>query len=190
LSGNEIFVDGGAFTGDTAKIFFDKVKGVYKGYYGFEPDKKNAEQLRIFLGSTKNATVLEKGLWSNDDVLSFDSGKDTGSTISDNGSVTISVTSLDNVFKDKPESEFPTFIKMDIEGAEKQALIGAENIIKATHPKLAICVYHKVEDIYELPELIMSYFNGYKLYLRHYNKCSLSETVLYAIPSDVLQELK
>ena len=72
------------------------------------------------------------------------------------------MTALDMFFQ---EREAPTFIKMDIEGAEKEALIGAEQIIRCHKPKLAICVYHKPEDIYVLPELINSFREDYRFYL-------------------------
>ena len=73
-----------------------------------------------------------------------------------------------------------TFIKMDIEGSEIPALRGAKEIIETQKPKLAICVYHKPEDIWEIPELILDYVPEYRLYLRHYS-ITYTETVLYAI---------
>lgn len=78
------------------------------------------------------------------------------------------------------EGEPVTFIKMDVEGAEREALIGAERTIRKYAPKLAISVYHRPEDIWELPEIILRYNPDYQLFLRHYslNSC---ETVLYAV---------
>ena len=69
---------------------------------------------------------------------------------------------------------------MDIEGAEKEALIGCEQIIKAQKPKLAISIYHKPEDIIEIPELILSYCDSYRLFLRHYT-FGITDTILYAV---------
>jgi hypothetical protein len=69
---------------------------------------------------------------------------------------------------------------MDIEGAELEAIKGAKRIIEEQKPKLAICVYHKPEDIWELPELILSYNKEYKFYIRHYSYKD-NETVLYAV---------
>lgn len=72
-----------------------------------------------------------------------------------------------------------TFIKMDIEGAEYQSLLGASEMIKKYKPKLAVCLYHKLEDIIEIPYIILSMNPDYKLAIRHYTTCSW-ETVLYA----------
>ena len=72
-----------------------------------------------------------------------------------------------------------SFVKMDIEGAELEALIGAKDIIKKFKPKMAISIYHKPEDIITLPSIIMEYCDDYRFMLRHYSS-TLSETVLYA----------
>ena len=71
-------------------------------------------------------------------------------------------------------------IKMDIEGAEKKALMGAEKIIKKHKPRLAVCVYHNFEDFLEIPELIINMVPEYKLYLRHKSN-SGTDTILYAV---------
>lgn len=75
-----------------------------------------------------------------------------------------------------------TFIKMDIEGAEYEALLGAKETIQKNKPKLAISIYHKPEDIISIPKLIKSMVPNYRLYIRHYSNAD-NETVLYAIPS-------
>ena len=78
------------------------------------------------------------------------------------------------------EDEPITFIKMDLEGAEYEALIGAKKIIKKWKPKLAISLYHKPEDVWELPSLILDMNPSYSLYLSHYS-IATAETVLYAL---------
>ena len=87
----------------------------------------------------------------------------------------ISTVRMDDVIK-----EPVTFIKMDIEGSEYRALLGARNIIESYKPKLAISIYHKSEDIWQLPQLILEMNSEYKLYLRHYSTAA-AETVMYAI---------
>ncbi len=91
--------------------------------------------------------------------------------------IEIPVCALDEICVDNDVS----FIKMDIEGSEKNALIGAENTIRRCKPKLAISIYHKNEDIWELPEMILQMNENYRLYLRHYSLAG-EDTVLYAIP--------
>ena len=73
------------------------------------------------------------------------------------------------------------FIKMDIEGAELYALKGARNTIETYHPILAICVYHRREDLITIPEYIRTLYEGYKFYIRAYSLYS-TELVLYAVP--------
>ena len=85
------------------------------------------------------------------------------------------LTAIDNVVGD----ERVTFIKMDVEGAELKSLMGARNTIIKNHPRLAICAYHKPEDLYELPGYILSIVPEYKFLLRHYSSNNW-ETVLYA----------
>ena len=96
--------------------------------------------------------------------------------ISENGSNVVIVDSIDNVCgKDRV-----TFIKMDIEGSEAKALRGAEKTIRRDKPRLAISIYHKPEDYFEIPFLIKEMVPEYKLYIRHhtFNK---NNTVVYAV---------
>lgn len=86
--------------------------------------------------------------------------------------------SLDTYFKS--EDFLPTFIKLDIEGSEKEALVGSREIIQQIRPKLAICVYHKIEDIYVVPEFLLKHMPSYHFTLRHYSPDN-DGTVLYAI---------
>ena len=174
----EIFVDGGMYTGDTAECFFEWVGVNYTHYYGFEPDGENYSFAMKNLEGRRNVTIIQKGLWSGETQLSFSGNLTSSSKLTDEESAgSIGVISLDEYFIDK---EPPTFIKMDIEGAEFEALKGAERIIRENKPKLAVCAYHKPEDIYTLPELIKSFCVDYQFYLRHYTNF-IYETVLYAL---------
>jgi FkbM family methyltransferase len=186
LDADEVFIDGGAFNGDTAEIFIEQTKlvngGGYRHIYSFEPDASAYEAAVRNLNKYKDVNVICKGLWSRDTELHFysDGGNASSSFVIGNCSSSVQVTSIDSFFKDKYDEELPTFIKMDIEGAEKEALIGAEKAIRRKHPKLAICVYHKPQDIYELPKIIHEIDPGYRFYLQ---QCSegFYDTVLYAV---------
>lgn len=174
---NEIFVDVGCYDGLSAAFFNDWCKG--KGFsYCFEPDKTNIERIHRILKNKGITTyeLIDKGVWSEVGKLGFVSTGNSVSHVSDDENAgSIDVVSLDSVLSDKRV----TFIKMDIEGAELEALKGAKRIIEEQKPKLAICVYHKPQDIWELPELILEYNKDYQFYIRHYSYKD-NETVLYA----------
>ena len=120
--------------------------------------------------------MINSGLWKENDILHFNAEGDGGSAINENGSSSVSVVSLDDVL----DGQRVSFIKMDIEGAELEALKGAKESIIAHRPRLAICIYHKPEDILEIPLYLQSLVPDYKFYIRHYSNYTI-ETVLYAI---------
>ncbi|MEE0596044.1 MAG: FkbM family methyltransferase [Agathobacter sp.] len=180
---DEVFVDCGAYHGETSEQFIKWCGKKYKHIYCFEPDRNNLEQCCKNLSDNmpdEKYTVINKGTWSEERCLAFSDSSDEASHITENGNEKIEVCSLDEELYER-RKERVTFIKMDIEGAELESLKGAGRIIREQKPKLAICVYHKKEDIFDIPEYILSLNPKYKLYLRHY---TLGEwdTVLYAIP--------
>jgi FkbM family methyltransferase len=178
MSEMEVFVDGGMYIGDTAEIFFKNTHNTFNHYYGFEPEEKIYFCACNLLSDIKNTTLVQKGLYSNETQLRFNTGRSSASHIDVSGDCVIELTSIDSFFSNKPHP--PTFIKLDIEGSEFEALKGAEIIIRKHKPKLAICAYHKPEDVFALPELIKSFRDDYVFYLRHYSNF-IFETVLYAI---------
>ena len=172
---NEIVVDAGCFDGDTAKRFLkwggDRIKRVYT----FELNPKNAEACEKDLAKFDKITLVKKGTWDKEDILFFSDGG-AGSGVKYEGENKAYLTTIDNVVRD----DKVTFIKMDVEGAELKSLVGARNTIIKNHPRLAICVYHKISDVYEIPEYILSIVPEYRFFLRHYNATHHWETVLYA----------
>ena len=150
---------------------------VQKTIFAFEPDENNFRKCKSVLERIDNVSyqLIPKGLWNSEAVLDFCASSNEGSRFVAGGGTCIPVTSLDAVIDGKV-----TFIKMDIEGAEYEALKGAERLIREYKPKLAVSVYHKPEDIWELPGLILSFCPEYTFYLRHYSLSS-EETVLYAV---------
>lgn len=172
----EIFVDGGCYDGSTSVHFWEWCHGNGE-VYAFEPDKKNYMKCKQkFESHAIPYNLFNNGLWNENSILKFNETANMSSAILEEGNSLIEVVSLDSVMKDI----VPTFIKMDIEGTELNALRGAKNIIESRKPKLAICVYHKDEDIIEVPNLILQLNEEYTLYLRHYSLVNY-ETVLYAI---------
>lgn len=177
VSKEDYVIDCGAFTGDTLESCLKITNGEIAGYYAFEPDNINFEKLKNTSRKYENIELIKKGAYSKTCVLHFSGTNNSSSKIIEEGDIEISVTSIDEKLKNKKV----TFVKMDIEGSEKEALIGAQNTIVEQKPVLAISVYHKFNDIYEIPFLIKSFGVSYKYYLRHYTETS-GETILYAVP--------
>lgn len=183
LEDNEVFIDGGCLDFETSFQFLKRMKEKQrkiKKIYSFEPDAINLEKCKKKIKelNVEDVEVVNAGLWNKDTYLEFRADGDSGSCIIETFSQEknkVKVTALDNIVKEKV-----TFIKFDIEGAELKALQGAEKIILRDKPKLAISVYHKNEDMWEIPYYIKSLVSEYKLYIRHYSNCEW-ETVLYAV---------
>lgn len=177
----EFFVDAGCFDGLTTQAFFRWCKT--KGYaYCFEPDSRNAAAVRKNLTNYAGQYELaEKALWSGKKKLYIDARGDCASSVrvgnGTNGNHTAAAVALDDYLAGKQV----TYIKMDVEGAEAEVLKGARNTIISCRPRLAVSIYHKTEDIFVLPELILAYYSGYRFYMRHYS-FSDYDTVLYAVP--------
>ena len=186
LDNNEVFIDGGAFNGDTTEDFIYRFKGDMFHVHAFEPSKANYDKATARFGANPNISLVQKGLWSECTELVFSEMPTVlsgSSLVRREGCVVeyeVQVTSLDGYFEGRSNENLPTFIKMDIEGAEKEALIGAAKIIKKCKPKLAICAYHKTEDIYTLPKTILNIRNDYKFALRQHAYGKL-DTMLYAV---------
>jgi FkbM family methyltransferase len=183
---DEVFVDCGAYDGDSVRAFIARRRGVFKTAVALEPDPQN------FAGLLRYVQGAEPGLRerlvprplaaaSHNGVLSFDVHGDMSSTATSTGTVTLDCARLDDVLADYP----PTYIKMDIEGAELDALEGARNVIAAHRPVLAICAYHKKNDLWEIPQKIKSLCADYKVFLRLYAE-DCWELVCYAVPPERL----
>ena len=91
------------------------------------------------------------------------------------GNIIIETDILDNIVK-----EPLSYIKMDVEGWESKVIEGAKNTIKTYKPTLAVCVYHKCNDFWAIPEQILSIRDDYKIFLRHYTE-GITETVMYFV---------
>lgn len=176
---DEIFVDGGCYDGSTSRLFAEWCGGNYCKIYAFEPDVENYNRCKDLESRIKDLKLINKGLWSKASVLRFAGDGSQGSRLvgEDAADVTeVSVASIDEtVAGDKV-----TFIKLDVEGAELEALKGAKDTIRQYHPKLVVSIYHKKEDIWEIPAYILSLCDDYRFYIRHY-QFSENETILYAV---------
>lgn len=169
-----VFVDGGAYDGETVRQFQRFQDNCFKKVYSFEMDKENFD--RIDKGKFDNrVNFLNYGLWNERKTVSF-IAQSRSSEIAEEGNAVAECISLDEVIA---EGEKVTFIKMDIEGAEQNALLGAKRILTEDKPQLAICLYHSLADLWEIPFLIHDMVPEYKFLIRHHSP-TYEETVLYA----------
>lgn len=161
---DECYVDIGAYDGDSIHAFMKAADGKFQQIYGFEPDPDNYTRLRQdeAIQSNNRIQILNQGISCEEKTAGIVS-EGTGSHITESPG-TVKLDSLDHTLKDKRV----TFIKMDIEGAEQDGLEGAKHIISSQHPKLAVSVYHRLDDMWKIPGYIKKLCQDYKLYLRHH----------------------
>ena len=189
LTDNETYVDVGCYDGDTIKQFNSVCSGKYNKIYGFEPHSENYKTTLRTVESLKmqNVHIFPEGAWSSKSVQPFIShygevSNSVGARIIEHGDMHVNTTTIDDALSD----ENVTYIKMDIEGSELNALKGAKDTIIRCKPKLAVCLYHKPEDIIEIPLFLYSIMPECKYYIRHHNyvreAANLAHnTVLYAV---------
>lgn len=185
---NEVFVDLGAWCGDTVEryLIFHGGENVKK-IYAFEPYIKSFNALKIRTerlikewGFEENQIIpVNMGIGDKEIKISYKQGSLTESGgylcegASGMGNSFCNTTSLDSYFKEKID-----FIKADIEGYEVKMIMGAQRIIKSYKPKLAICIYHSPADLFLIPEMIKKLVPEYKMKIRHHSR-TFYETVLY-----------
>jgi len=174
----EILIDAGCCDLNSCRQFKKYCKHVKK-IYAFEPDPKCYQVCleRKTREAFSEVELLPYGVWSKQTALSFEATSDGISHICEEGKTRIRAVSIDETIN---SADKITMIKMDIEGSELEALKGAKKTILRDKPKLAICIYHKPEDMIEIPLYIKRLVPEYRLYVRHHSN-SASETVLYAV---------
>lgn len=174
---DEIFIDAGSYDGDTLLEYIKWSGKNHKKAYCMELQSDMVEKIKhkIEVNDIPNICIENKAAWSKTEDLYFVEN-DAGSGVRGAGKTYIKAIDIDSMVGD----DKVTFIKMDIEGAELEALAGAQNTIKKHRPRLAICIYHKPSDIVLIADYILSLNPDYKFIIRHYAS-NMWETVLYAI---------
>lgn len=176
---HQVFVDCGACWGETV-VSYIETYGDYDKIYAYEPAPENYRKMVEELKEYKNVILWNRGVSDQMGEMKFTTHMpESANRLNPLGDQSVMISTVD---KDIPEKI--TFLKMDIESAEPNALLGAQRHIQEDHPELAICVYHTITDIRTIPEIIYSMNPNQKFYLRHHGKNSVEETVLYASPND------
>ncbi len=171
-----VFVDGGAYDGDTAEAF-RLINGPSRRIHAFELDPDIAKRATARLAKYPEAVVHPLGLSDKRSQLFFSRTGITDGKLAKTGECSVEVAAIDEVV-----TEAITFIKLDVEGYEKEAIVGAERQIRNNLPLIALAVYHKACDPWSLPLQITSLNSTYKFYMRHYTQVAF-ETVIYAVPA-------
>lgn len=176
--GHECFADLGAYNGDTIRELLSYTDGAYDSITALEPDKRNFNKLSRYAEEclTGKVELVQAGGWSEDTVLTFAAKAGRNSALAKQG-IPTQMRSLDSVLGGAP----CTMLKLDVEGAEHQALLGAAQAIKSHHPRLNVACYHRNEDLFDLPALLKELDPSYKLYLRHHPYVPAWDVNLYAV---------
>lgn len=161
---DEVFVDCGAYVGDTVIDFIDAYGSEYKRIYAYELTQKTFKDLEQNTKDYKNIVLRNVGVSDKEGIISMLEipGSEFANRLYRGGAIKTPVVSLDNDIKEKI-----TFIKMDIEGGELDALRGAQNHIRTNRPKLAVSLYHSLPELLDIPALIHEINPNYKFYFRH-----------------------
>jgi FkbM family methyltransferase len=177
------FVDGGAYDGDTL-VAMKKAGCDFAAVAAFEPDPHNYARLAAAARDDdfgQDIAVFPCGLGSHTEQVRFRSQGLASSSISQEGDAIIQVVSLDDC---APRFR-PNYVKLDIEGAEADALRGMATTIRESRPALAVCVYHKPSDLWELPTLVDELLPDSSLHLRAHAWNGF-DLVLYAVPREMV----
>jgi len=181
----DVVIDAGGCYGDTALYFAHEVGENGKVYsFEFLPENLVVFEQNMSLNPelSDRINLVKMPLWSKSGEQLFVEGSGPGTRVVPNashlGATRVETIMIDDLVSSE-KLDHVDFIKMDIEGAELESLRGAENTIRQFRPKLAISVYHKFNDLWEIPQYIDSLGLGYRFALRHFT-IHAEETVLFA----------
>lgn len=175
IGNNEVYADLGAYTGDTIAELLEYA-GNYKGIIAAEPDLKNYKKLCLNTENLKNIACHNVCISKESGEMQFAMNSGRNSVVG-KGNATVKSVNIDTLLCDTDV----TFIKMDIEGQEKNALLGGEKVLSEKRPKLNIAAYHRNEDLFELPILINEINPNYKIYMRHHPYIPAWDTNFYIV---------
>lgn len=177
------YADLGAYNGDTIREMLRYNPNLQK-VIALEPDTRNFRKLAEYAQGVLNCKIkcINAGAWNENTTLLFDASGNRNAGIVSKGNIVskikeVPVVSLDEVLN----GESVDYIKYDVEGSEKEALLGSAKTIKAHAPKLLVSLYHRSEDMFTLPELVKELNPEYSIYLRRFPYIPAWDLNLYAI---------
>lgn len=162
LGNDEIYLDIGAYRGDTVYEFLQNVSGYCK-IWAVEPNIKTYEKLKINTADISNIECINAFISDKEGLITVSRNDGRGSSASHKGSE-VTKQSIDKLFANQKI----TYIKIDAEGEEANIIKGAEDTIRNFKPKMRIAAYHKANDIFDIANQVLKIRDDYKVYLRHY----------------------
>ena len=170
---NENFIDLGAYNGDTVEDFINRCPN-YSRITAVEPDIKTFKKLQKNTENIQNLTLINACVSNECGFLPFamKGGRNSSLTNGDTLLKSINVDSL---------NDNATYIKMDVEGEEVNAILGAKETIQNFKPKMLISAYHRTDDFIKIPQAVLNIRNDYKIYLRHFEGLPAWDTNFYFI---------
>lgn len=180
LGQHAVFADCGAHVGEILQQFLLCSEGKFDAYWAFEPDGKNIRELEaVCPGRYRQRThIFHTALGECCKTVRVRNYDGNNSVIREDGEEESPCTTLDSF----AQSLHPTVIKIDVEGWEMPLLTGAQTIIRRDRPVLAVAVYHREQDFWEIPLFLERLVPDYRFYLRSY--LNVAETILYAVPPE------
>jgi FkbM family methyltransferase len=184
LRGGETFLDAGAHEGSVVATFVARVGGEFARIVAVEPDPVNRAKLTAMLSEAMaddpRISVLPQAVGGRPGIRRFHAGLGYASQFATTGNDNVDVTTIDAV---AAETGAPSFIKLHLEGAEREALEGGRDTLRAARPIIATTVYHNDDGIWRTPLWLMETLENYRFLFRLHSWCGTG-AVLYAIPEE------
>ena len=182
----EVFIDGGAYNGDTVKLLLNSSPFAFKEIIALEPDPINFSSLNRYVKELdpevgRKIRTIPVAIGNKNGEITFDGTGTEQAQISSSGAIAVQCARIDDLFKGKEV----TYIKMDIEGAEPEALDGAVAIISQHSPVLAISIYHQINHLWKLALMIYKMNKNYSFFFRPHASGGW-DYILYAVPQSRL----
>lgn len=183
----EVYVDLGAYNGDTVVEFLNETSLQFKKIYAMEPDVKNYRRMKraLYMIGAALMECYNCGAWDEDTTVTFNlRGGRSGRVVPKDGEPRnparfreVKMMKTDTMLRGEPA----TYIKIDVEGSESHALEGARHTISEFRPKLNVALYHRNEDMFAIPMMIAEINRKYRFYMRHHPYIPDWDTNLYCV---------
>jgi FkbM family methyltransferase len=186
LPEDTVFVDCGAYDGDSIRQFLKHQERRFGSIYAFEPDEINCSKLREYVAGlgedlSKRVFVYQAGVGDRRKRVSFNATGNMSASFASSGMIQVDVLPLEEIVEANGSA---TFLKFDVEGAELEALKGAHRMIRQSRPLMAISIYHRPDDLWQLPLYVDALDSGYRLFLRTQGEDGM-DVICYAFPPQI-----